>query len=215
MKRRIDSGRLLALLSLLLVLLAGCASLFAPGEDTVTINTIPEGAKVFDGANLLGTTPVTHAFRRETFQKKTLTIRKEGFKSQDIQLGTSLESTALLNFAFFTTLGATSWGTDATNGNMVKYYPNSYLIDLEKEGAPAVKREETSWMRLRFVAVNQDNLQSDIARGDGEYLRAYFEIRSQAAPADYQAFLASISRRARHLLSLDNPVEFYESLEVI
>lgn len=206
-----------AALILIVVLLSGCASMNAPDSDKVSINSIPEGAKVYDGANLLGTTPMTHTFKRDTFQKKTLTLRKEGYKSQDLLLGTTLAKEALWNLAFITTtMGVTSWGIDAANGNMVQYHPDSYLIDLEKEGAPGVRKDQTRLQRLRFVALNKDLLQRDIAQGDGEYLRAYFEIRPQTmSTRDYQAFLGGVSRNALHLLSLGDPVEFYKSLEVI
>jgi hypothetical protein len=202
---------------LIFVLLSGCASMNAPDSDKVSINSIPEGAKVYEGANLLGTTPMTHTFKRDTFQKKNLTLRKEGYKSQDLQLGTTLEKAALWNFAFFiTTMGVTSWGIDAANGNMVKYHPDSYLIDLEKVVTTGVLKDQTRLQRLRFVAVNKDLLQRDIARGDGEYLRAYFEIRPQTmSTGDYQAFLGVVSSNAPHLLSLADTVEFYKSLEVI
>jgi hypothetical protein len=207
-------GRLAALL-LLFVLLSGCASMFAPGSDKITINSIPTGAKVYDGVNLLGTTPLTQTFKRDTFRHKKLTLRKVGYKTEEVELGTALDPAALWNFAFFlTTLGVSSWGTDATNGNMVKYSPDSYLIDLTKEGGAASQQESTRLERLRFVVVNQDHLQNDIARGEGEYLRAYFEIRSPAG-GEYEAFLRGVSRDATHLLSLLDPVAFYNSLELI
>lgn len=40
--------------ALLLALLSGCASMFAPATDTIKVDSVPEGAKVYDGANLLG-----------------------------------------------------------------------------------------------------------------------------------------------------------------
>lgn len=206
-----------AVIVLVAVLLSGCASIYAPDSDSITIKTIPEGAKVFEGTNLLGTTPLTCTFKRDTFQKKNLTLRKEGYKSQDLVLGTVLERDALLNFAFITTTsGVTSWGIDALNGNMVKYHPDSYLIDLEKEGTQGVRKDQTRFQRLRFVAFNGDRIRQDIAAGDGEYLRAYFEIRKTTGIAgDYQAFLGGISRSAPRLLSLSDPAELYSSLEVI
>jgi hypothetical protein len=217
MKKKACSIGSQAALVLVFVLLSGCASMYAPDADKISINSIPEGAKVFDGANLLGTTPMTHTFKRETLQKKNLTLRKEGYKSQELQLGTVLEKEALWNFAFITTtMGVTSWGIDAANGNMVRYYPDSYLIDLQKEGTPDVRKDQTRLQRLRFVAVNKDHLHKDIAAGDGEYLRAYFEIRPQTISArDYQAFLDGVSRNALRLLSLGDAVEFCKSLEVI
>jgi len=206
-----------AALILIIVLLSGCASMNAPDSDKISINSIPEGAKVFDGANLLGTTPMTYTFKRDTFKKKNLTLRLDGYKSQDLLLGTVLAKEALWNFAFIcTTMGVTSWGIDAANGNMVQYHPDSYLIDLEQDGAPAVRKDQTRLERLRFVALNKDHLQRDIALGDGEYLRAYYKIRPQEWTAqDYQAFRGRVSRNALYLLSLGDTVEFYKSLEII
>jgi hypothetical protein len=217
MKRKECSIGRLAAAALMFALLSGCASMFAPANDTIKVNSVPEGAKVYDGANLLGTTPLTQTFKRSTFEHKTLSVRKEGYKTQEVPLGTVLDSAALWNFGFFiTTMGVTSWGTDATSGNMVKYHPDSYLIELEKEGGAKAPKERADFERLRFVASNQDFLQQDIARGDGEYLKAYFEIRPQErAPGEYATFLRGVSREAPHLLSLNDPVEFYKSLEVI
>lgn len=203
--------------TLIFLLLSGCASMMAPSSDFVTINTVPQGAEVYLGDELLGKTPVTHVFKRQTFEKKTLSIRKKGYKTRELLLETALESTALLNLGFITTTsGVTSWGIDASSGNMIKYHPGSYLIDLEKEGEPSRQKEHASLLLLRFVARNQAHLQSDIAFGDGEYLRAYYEIRSQTmVSGDYQVFLRNVSRSAPHLLTLNDPVAFFTSLEII
>jgi hypothetical protein len=216
MKGRIRAAVSLIALSAMVVLLSGCASIFAPATDKITIDSIPQGASVYDGANLLGKTPITHTFKRATFEHKTLTLRQKGYRNQDVQLGTTLETASLWNFGFITTtFGVTSWGIDAVNGNMVKYSPDSYMIELQKEG-PSDQEEQTYLQRLRLVACSQGNLQMDIARGDGEYLRAYFEIRQRTrATGDYQAFLRDVSRQAPHLLSVHDPVELCNSLEVI
>lgn len=96
--------------SFILLLLSGCASMMAPISDFVTINTVPQGAEVYLGDELLGKTPVTHVFKRQTFEKKTLSIRKKGYKTRELLLETALESTALLNLGFITTTsGVTSW----------------------------------------------------------------------------------------------------------
>jgi hypothetical protein len=199
------------------LLLGGCATMYAPGTDNVTIKTNPEGADVYYGAHLLGKTPLTYEFKRDTFERKTLTIRKEGYKNEEILLEKTLESKALYNFAFFlTTSGVTSWGIDAINGNMVKYTPDSYLIDLMKVGSTAGHNDHERLQRLRFVVLNQTALMKDISDGDGEYIRAYYEIRMpNTGDTTYRKFLDRIARNALLLLSSGEPLDFYRGLESI
>ena len=203
------------ILCTLCMLLSGCATMFAPNSDKVTIKTDPAGADVYEGANLLGKTPLTYTFKREVFDKKILTIKKSGYASQEMLLNKSLEKTAIWNFGFFiTTCGATSWGIDALSGNMVKYTPDSYFIDLTKRGDAASREDHLRVQRIRFVLLNQGNLLKDIAAGDGEYLKAYFEMRlPKQTPDAYQGFLGHVSGQAPLLLCLNDPVEFYYELE--
>ena len=197
------------------IFFGGCASMYAPGIDTIRINTNPEGADVYSGADLLGKTPLAYSFKRETFQKRRLSIRKEGYKHQELVLGTILEEKSLYNFAFVTTTsGVTSWGIDAINGNMVRYFPDSYLIDLEKKGSPANTSNSTRTLRFRFAVMNQAHLLTDIMVGDGEYLRAYYELRPvHSSIGTYQGFVYAISARTKTLLSTYEPVAFYNELE--
>lgn len=206
-------GRLITLFALC-GFLCSCATMFSPGADEITIKSEPEGADVYDGANLLGKTPLKHSFVRDTFENRELTVKMEGRKSQKLYLGKTLEKTALFNFGFLTTSGATSWGIDALTGHMIKYSPDSYLIDLEKEEDTAGKKEQTYRQRLRFVIVNHDCLKKDIAKGQGEYLRAYYESWPPDRPFDnYQSFLNRVSDHVRLLLAVDDPVEFHRELE--
>ena len=197
------------------ILFAGCATMFAPNSDNITIRTNPEDADVFYGTNLLGKTPLTYSFKRETFEQKKLDIRKEGYKTQELLLQKTIEKKALYNLAFIlTTMGVTSWGIDAATGNMIKYSPDSYLIDLEKDANSSSQKDHARLQRFRFVVMNQDNLMKDISAGGGEYLRAYFESRPSNITSDnYQVFLNHVSHQALLLLSTDDPIIFYNNLE--
>jgi len=200
-----------------LILLGGCATMYAPDSDTITIKTNPAGAEIYQGAKLLGKTPLVHSFHRETFDRMVLNIRKDGYKHQELILEKSLEPKSLYNIAFITTTsGVTSWGIDAANGNMVKYNPDSYLIDLVKAGTTAEYRDHDRLQRLRFVVLNQAALMKDISVGDGEYIRAYYEIRMpNTGDATYRKFLDRIAQHALLLLSSGEPLEFYRGLESI
>lgn len=197
------------------IFFSGCATIFAPGSDKITIKTNPEGADVYDGANFLGKTPLTHTFKRDTFEEKTLTIKKSGYQNQTLPLSKTVEKTALFNFIFFLiTCGAPSWGIDALSGNMTKYSPDSYFIELESNKNPAGQTDNTLHQRLRFVLLNHYYLMKDIASGGGEYLRAYYEISpSNQIFIDYEGFLKEVSKQAKLLLQLDDPVEFNTVLE--
>jgi hypothetical protein len=195
--------------------LCSCATIFAPGKDDITIKTDPEGAEIFDGADFIGETPLTHSFVRDTVEHKELTIRKKGFKSQKLYLDRTLEKVALLNFGFIlTTGGATSWGIDALSGHLIRYSPDSYFIELEKETGQTSRKEQAHRKRLRFVITNQDYLKKDIAMGQGEYLRAYYEMSPPGGPFDdYRSYLSRVSGQAQSLLAVNDPVEFHHELE--
>ncbi len=195
------------------LVLSGCATMFAPSHDTVTIRTEPEGADVYDGANRLGKTPLTYSFKRDTFDRKTLSLKMKGHKSQELQLGRTLDKTSLWNFGYFiTTMGGTCWLIDASSGNMIKYSPDSYLIELE--GSAGAVNEHNYLSRLRFVLRNQPELSRDISRRGGDYLRAYYVLRSAELPVSgYADFLSAVSRRAAALLATDDPLDFFHALE--
>jgi hypothetical protein len=197
------------------IILCSCATMFSPGEDEITIKSEPEGADVYDGANLIGKTPLTYSFVRDTFERKDLTLKMKGRKSYDLRLERTMEKTAIWNFAFFiTTGGATSWGIDALSGHLIRYSPNSYLIDLNNTDASTGKKDLAHGNRLRFVMLNQDNLKKDIATGRGEYLRAYYDMRPLQNYHDgYQGFLRHVSSQARFLLAVTDPQEFYHEFE--
>ena len=214
---KLDGIRQFLIIFFVICVLSGCATMLAPDSDNITIKTNPEGANIYHGANLLGKTPLTYSFKRETFEQKKLDIRMEGYKNQELLLQKTIEDKALYNFVFIlTTMGVTSWGIDAATGNMIKYSPDSYLIDLEKEYHSLSQKDVTRSQRFRFVILNQTNLMKDIVSRDGEYLRAYFEMRSFNSTLDnYKIFLSHVSQQEFLLLSTDEPLEFYNNLENI
>lgn len=196
---------------LALFLSAGCATMFSKREDTITIKTEPEGAEVYLGAEKIGTTPLTQSFQRRTFEQKNLTLRKEGYKTRELQLGRTVEPVALFNFGWITTWGATSWGIDAMTGAMTKYDPTSYYIDLEPENKQSNPIDWDRRSRAAFVLNNHHRLKEEIARGEGEYLLAYYRLRGSAAP--YDLFLRRLRDAAPALLSREDGVDFYHALE--
>ena len=68
------------------LLLAGCATFTQGTRQVVSIETDPPGAEVYRGGELLGTTPLEHAFSRKVAHR--LVIRKEGYEDEEVLLYT-------------------------------------------------------------------------------------------------------------------------------
>jgi hypothetical protein len=191
--------------------------MFAPDYDDLTIESEPSGAEVYIGADHIGTTPFTYRFDRVTFESPEITIRKEGYKSQTVRLERTFDNYALLNLGFIlTTSGVTSFGIDAASGNMTKYAPNSYLIDLQKTGGES----SASWRRhhsvIAFVLTNHMNLMKDISKGGGEYTKAYYDLKvAQGSRVTYPEFLENVQRQSESLVSCKSEMELYRALDNI
>lgn len=196
----------------LLFLASGCATMFSKKEDTITIKTEPPGAEVYLETESLGTTPFTHTFKRNTFEQKRLSLRKEGYKTRELNLGRALDPKALFNLGYIlTTGGISSWAIDAATGAMVRYSPDSYYLELELENRAPDSVELKRRVGRAFVLFNHDSLKSDIARGEGEYISAYYALLN--SPELYDMFLRRMKEAAAELLSQEDGVDFFKQLE--
>lgn len=154
------------------ILSTSCATIFSGSDETVTFDSVPQGASVYVGLNYLGKTPV------ETRLKKRLEATKiafelEGYEKKEVELARNINGTAYLNLFFIsTTSGVTSWGIDALSGKLFNYSSNQYAVILQKKGEATTtyyNRED----RIRFILQNSTMLENDVARGQGEYLEHY------------------------------------------
>jgi hypothetical protein len=113
----------------------------------------------------------------------------------------TLNSTALSNCTFIL-----SWGTDALTGAMMEYSPESYFIELQpKRGQHATHDREL----MLFIVASSTRLLIDIARGDGEALRAVEKI-SGIPPAYHNAFLAALRYRLEAMARERWPTRLYD-----
>lgn len=194
------------------LMLSGCATMFATKTDTVTINSEPVGAEVYDGATLLGKTPLTHTFPRTSVAQKQLRIKAPGYVTHELRLGKDVEPVAFLNFGFvFTTMGATSWGIDYSTGAMFRIEPSSYFVDLEATGKRLSFRDRNRRERIQFVLRNRHGLSHDIAQGDGPYLTSYYELAETNMP--YDVFRAHIHHSADVIVSESDGIALYRRLD--
>jgi len=120
-------GLLVAFIIASVSLISGCATIISGENQTVTIQTIPEGAEVVINGAVKGITPITFPLKRE--DGSVLELRKEGYKSHVGVLHTELNGMFWGNILFGGLLGST---TDASTGASREYMPGTIVVNLEK-----------------------------------------------------------------------------------
>jgi len=194
-----------------LIALGGCATIFSDGEDEITFNSNVDKTKVFFDNNLVGETPLTLSVDRQLHRIK-VRFSKEGYQSQEMLLahkfnmntGMLLDITGTLTFL-------TPGAVDALSGNIIKYSPTDYHIEMEPEktGEHNLFRQRVASMR--FAAHNFPDIQRDLVTGEGEFLdglKASFQI----PPAHQEAFGEVLRANLDVLITADNGLEFWNHL---
>jgi hypothetical protein len=107
------------------LILSGCATIINGTTQSVTFDSIPQGAEILiDGARV-GVTPLTITLEKNA--KKTVMIKKDGYKTISRDLTKKFDGVAVLNV--FWDLST----TDAITGAIKQYEPNSYYFELQAE----------------------------------------------------------------------------------
>ena len=181
----------LALGGALLTLLAcgGCGSLISGHVQQVSFDSNPTKADVYVNGTKVGVTPCVAIVPRNKMLPK-VEFKKDGYETVNIPVTSRLNYIVFLDcFLWFP--GLTSLTYELNSDTSVEYDPNRYFIMLEPikgaeaentvavAKAPAVKEAENTKEQskiIRYIAVNHDQLVSDIAQGTGEHLSALFEL---------------------------------------
>lgn len=188
-----------------LALLPGCATLFGESTQMVQFTSKPEGAEVILDGQPIGHTPLTYTIDRSTFDRHIVVIRSEGYQTRQFEMNKGLNTIALLNLC-----SVLSWVTDAATGNMIEYSPSAYFLDLVPATGSA-QADRSDRVALYFVLVNHRALLTEIARGDGEFLRALTDLLHVDREV-YPLFVRDLQSQADRLLAHDYPYHFYQDV---
>jgi hypothetical protein len=172
----------------LALMISGCATILDGSNQTVTINSQPNGAKILINGMQVGVTPLTTQVKRS----KTTIIgaKKDGYQEQQVALQTKTNTYFWLNILFGGG-GVFSSTTDYASDAMIEYSPNMYFITLEpiqfSQTSPSDSTDnrrvrnplmadstETKRKTRSFLLRNYAHLTSDIAKGSGEYLMSLY-----------------------------------------
>jgi len=117
----------LILITISILVLSGCATIFSNSSDPVSFNSVPEGAKVQINGMNVGRTPVTVPVKR-SISPPQVQLKLDGYEPQYIMLQNSFAGVGFLNILFWP-----GFIIDAATGTMMKYEPLSYEIELEEK----------------------------------------------------------------------------------
>ena len=193
------------------LVLNGCATIFSDGEDEITFNSNVDKTKVYLDGIKLGETPLTISIDRKT-ANRTLKFTKSGYQTQEMELLHDFN----MNFGMIldltgTALTLTPMGIDALSGNLIKYTPTEYHIEMEPEKTGDHKLFRQRVASMRFTAHNFSDIQRDMASGEGEFLEG-LEASFKIPPAHHGAFGIILQENTERLISSDNGLEFWNQL---
>ncbi len=111
-------------------LLSGCATVTRGTTGQVTVNSEPAGAEAISSTGLIcPMTPCTWEISRKT--EFVVTFKKQGYHTQQVQVGTKLAGGGAAGFAGNVVLGGIiGMGVDAASGATLEHYPNPVFITL-------------------------------------------------------------------------------------
>jgi hypothetical protein len=191
--------------------LAGCATIFSDGQDVVTFNSNVDKTKVFLDGSKIGETPLTLALERR-LQNRTLKFTKEGYQTQEMLLAKTFN----MNFGMIldltgTALTLTPMGVDALSGNMIRYSPTDYHIEMVPKKTGDLKIFRQRMASMRFAAYNFPDIQRDLVSGTGEFLEG-LKASFHVPPAHSEAFEEVLQANLEVLITADNGLEFWKRL---
>lgn len=161
----------------LIVSAQGCATIVSGKKQEMTFNSEPEGATVTVSGRVLGKTPMTLQLDKKTDQ--SVTFEKEGYKSQTMQLTTTIDGWFWGNIVIGGLFGST---TDAVTGAVHEYAPSQYYVTLAPDTNSPVREWGSDKAKAKeFIVASYTNIIEDLSRGEGDYLLSLLSLLKVSA----------------------------------
>lgn len=149
-------------------LLSACGTLFSGTNQTLTVNSNVDHAKVYVNGMPICSTPCAIDLNRSN-TNATLIFKKDGYEDMVFILKSQFNQIALANLTM-----VYSWTTDFISGGVWQYAPDSVYVEMEK--SKMTKAELDSFKKdsdiRRFVLFNFKDLKS----GKDEHLNSLAEL---------------------------------------
>ncbi len=156
-------------------------------------------------------TPLTLSLDRQ-IENRPLKFTKVGYQTQEMMLGKTFN----MNFGMLLDLTGTAttltpMGVNALTGNMIRYTPTDYHIEMEPEKTGDRRLFRQRVASMRFAAYNFPDIQKDLVTGKGEYMDG-LNASFQVLPVYQEIFNEVLQANIQTLITADNGLEFWNRL---
>ncbi len=114
-------------LYLLIFGVTGCASMYGDNTRQVSVNSEPEGANVYINGKNYGTTPTTVTLPTYVYGGMPITVKKDGYVDQDVQINAQFQTVGLWNILNF----PIGFIIDSADGDAIKLDPDSTKLSVK------------------------------------------------------------------------------------
>lgn len=154
------------------IYLTSCATIATGTTQLVTVTSNVDDAEIKLDGMLIGKTPFTGEIKKDG---KLLTIDKEGYKTHQIALSTTMEGMFWGNIIIGGTLGSI---TDFATGAAYKYAPASFQVELIEKGL-SIDDFKKNYELKKFAMVNISNIAIDLSNNGGDYLNTLLYLANK------------------------------------
>lgn len=150
------------------LLLSGCGTIFSGTQQSVTINSNVQEAKVYVNGMPSCTTPCAVNLKRAS-SNAFIILKKEGYLDVTAPLVSEINPISIINLS-----NLYSWTTDYLSGGVWRYSPDAVYVEMEKKQMTQAERgrfKKASEIS-RFVLFNFHTLKS----GSAEHLHSLAEL---------------------------------------
>ena len=194
---------LVAAFAVVLLQVAGCATIISGKTQTISVNSNVEGAEVMFNKQVLGKTPLVVKLKRG--QEGMLSVKKEGYQPYQIAVNKKINTIFWVNILSGGLLGSS---TDYSTGAMYEYEPSTYFASLKQLGAKTDDTWKAREMLRAYLLLNNEAIVRDLAEGSGENLQALLTHLSVSSEQRAE----TIARWQQNYRQSAEALEFAESI---
>lgn len=112
------------ILSVVMLFMSGCATIFTGTEDLIHFDTNPHGAEIYIDGLKVCETPCSSLVKR-SLSDKQFEVKLEDYQTRVITFDREFNTVSIINLGF-----VVGWAVDAATGSLMRYGRKGYDLEL-------------------------------------------------------------------------------------